>query len=144
MAESPQHYILSVLFLVVVFFIITFVTQTEKRKRKPHQLFTCDSLFRPHVLLERDGGEHNLYVGKLTPPDFIWSPPFDQLPLHHKQACQRWRQWQQLGVSNCRPEQRLHYFWPVGQATGRAAGWGGGVLGISAVPPEGASQVLTT
>ena len=28
----------------------------------------------------------------------------------------------QLEVSICRPEQRLHYFWPAGQATGRAAG----------------------
>lgn len=60
-------------------------------------------------------------------PDFILSPPFDQLPHHHEQACQWQRQWWQLEVSICRPEQRSHYFWPVGQATGRAdrlpGGW---------------------
>lgn len=45
----------------------------------------------------------------------------------------------QLEVSICRPEQRLHYFWPVGQTTGRAAGPQG--VGNFEGAPEGLAQV---
>lgn len=72
-----------------------------------------------HFLLQKEWSWACLVFRKI-PADLILSPPSDQLPHQHEQPCHWQRQQWQLEVSICRPEQRLHYFWPVGQATGRA------------------------
>lgn len=66
-------------------------------------------------------------VFRKIPANLILSLLFDQLPHQHEQPYHWWRQRRQLEVSICRPEQRLHYFWPAGQATGRVDRPPGGV-----------------